>query len=196
LNLGAPSYTAITSGAPVEQGAPSTTSATDLSHKPIWASEPETLRRQEGNLIGATQSLTTAGSSYQLDMRYLTGPLDVLNAEQYDDGRYTSRPQLSKPEPHTLTAANTTSNPKKRGRKASQHERAENVEDSKRARGRPRLETGDHQDMKEVSSCPPLYDTQFPLFRFACLKIFLRRCSLNVTCLDTATFTTVWVELT
>src|SRR5437868_4811823 len=56
LNLGAPSYTAITSGAPVEQGAPSTTSATDLSHKPIWASEPETLRRQEGNLIGATQS--------------------------------------------------------------------------------------------------------------------------------------------
>ncbi|KAI3324316.1 hypothetical protein HD806DRAFT_543669 [Xylariaceae sp. AK1471] len=148
FNLGAPSYTAIPSAALVGQDTPGTAS-TVLSHKPIWNSEPEALPQQKGDLTGATQSLTTGGSSYQPDMRYLKGPLDVLNAEQYDDGRYTSHRRLAKPDSHVLTMANAISNPKKRGRKVSQHERAESVEEIKRARGRPRLETGDHQDMKE-----------------------------------------------
>jgi hypothetical protein len=85
-------------------------------------------------------------------MRYIKGPLDVLDAEQYDDGQYTGRRGLSKSTAHVLATATGVSNPKKRGRKVSQNEQVEPVEEIKRARGRPRLETGDQQDMKEVSS--------------------------------------------
>lgn len=84
-------------------------------------------------------------------MRYIKGPLDVLNAEEYNDGRYTGRRGLYKPDAHGLSPAAATSNPKKRGRKVSQNDRVEPVEEIRRARGRPRLEAGDHQDMKEVS---------------------------------------------
>lgn len=81
----------------------------------------------------------------------MKGPLDVLNAAQYGDGgAYMggSGHGPHKPENHVLSAA---VNPKKRGRKASQNDRAEYGEENKRARGRPRLETGDQHDMKAVS---------------------------------------------
>lgn len=85
-------------------------------------------------------------------MRYIKGPLDVLNAEQYGGSdRYPSRLGMPKSDVHVFASPTATSNPKKRGRKTLQNERSEPVEEVKRARGRPRLETGDQQDMKEVS---------------------------------------------
>ncbi|KAJ8114952.1 hypothetical protein ONZ43_g4783 [Nemania bipapillata] len=108
-------------------------SAAVLSHKLTWGSEPGTSSRQLGGLAEATQHPATNISSYEPNMRYIKGPLDVLDAEQYDDGQYTAG----------------APNPKKRGRKVSQNEQAEPAEEIKRARGRPRLETGDQQDMKE-----------------------------------------------
>lgn len=103
-----------------------------------WDSEPGTSSRQQG-LVGAVQDLPDG------DMRYIKGPLDVLSAEQYDDGRYADKRALSK----SAARVFVTPNPKKRGRKVLQNEQVEPVEETKRARGRPRLETGDQQDMKE-----------------------------------------------
>lgn len=84
-------------------------------------------------------------------MRYIKGLSDVLGAEQYDDGQYASSLGLSKSTARVLATATGTPNPKKRGRKVSQNEQIEPAEETKRARGRPRLGTGDQQDMKEVS---------------------------------------------
>ncbi|KAI0536924.1 hypothetical protein GGR58DRAFT_514184 [Xylaria digitata] len=143
FNLSVPSYGAIPHTALVAQEQDtSPTSATVLPPKIPWYPEPGTSSQQQDGLI-------TSASSYQSDMRYIKGPLDVLNAEQYDDGRFTGRRGMYKPEAHVLSSATSTSNPKKRGRKASQNDHIEPVEEIKRARGRPRLETGNHQDMKE-----------------------------------------------
>ncbi|KAF2972534.1 hypothetical protein GQX73_g899 [Xylaria multiplex] len=143
FNLGIPSYGAIPHTALVAQEQDtSPAGATGLPHKLPWCPEPGTSSQQQDGQIASA-------SSYQSDMRYIKGPLDVLNAEQYDDGRFTGRRGVYKPEAHVLSSATSTSNPKKRGRKASQNDRIEPVEEIKRARGRPRLETGDHQDMKE-----------------------------------------------
>ncbi|KAI1116500.1 hypothetical protein F5Y14DRAFT_439916 [Nemania sp. NC0429] len=146
FNLDIPSYAAVPSSdlltqAPQTQD-PSPTGAAVLSHKLTWDSEPGTSSGQQG-LVETAQGLTDG------DMRYIKGPLDVLSAEQYDDGRYTDKRRLSKPATHVFATATVTSNPKKRARKAPQNEQAEPVEEIKRARGRPRLETGDQQDMKE-----------------------------------------------
>ncbi|KAI0907366.1 hypothetical protein F4823DRAFT_564843 [Ustulina deusta] len=137
FNIGAPSYGAIPPAALVagEQDT-SPTSAIVRSNKPSWVSEPETSSHQPASLNPS-------------DMRYIKGPLDVLNAEQYDDGRYTSRRGLYKADAHVLSATTGPPNTKKRERKVSQNDRAEPTEEIKRARGRPRLEGGDSRDMKE-----------------------------------------------
>ncbi|KAI1121050.1 hypothetical protein F5Y10DRAFT_109854 [Nemania abortiva] len=156
FNAGIPSYATIPSGALVPQVPqdhdPGPAGAAVLSHKLTWDSEPGTSSRQQGGLTGATQGLAAGASSYEPDMRYIKGPLDVLDAEQYDDGRYTSKRVLSKPTVHVHAPPTTTTVPnlRKRDRKASQNEQAEPAEEIKRARGRPRLlGTGDQQDMKE-----------------------------------------------
>jgi len=149
-------YAAIPPGPLVNQSigaTPGATGPTDLSHRFNWDSTPGHLSQQKGERIEASQGLTTglaSGTSDQPDMRYLTGSLDVLSAEQYDDGRYSNHRHLSKHNAHLLTKPGSAPNPKKRGRKISQNEQTESVEEIKRARGRPRLETGGHQDMKEV----------------------------------------------
>ncbi|KAJ8128578.1 hypothetical protein O1611_g5056 [Lasiodiplodia mahajangana] len=153
FNVGIPSYGSIPSSTlvpqvPQEQDHGLAGGAA-LSHKLTWNSEPGPSSRQQGGLTGATQGLTTDIPSYEPDMRYIKGPLEVLDAEQYDDGRYASKRRLSKSTVHVHATATTAPNPKKRGRKVSQNEQAEPVEETKRARGRPRLETGDQQDMKE-----------------------------------------------
>ncbi|KAI0183582.1 hypothetical protein EV127DRAFT_18410 [Xylaria flabelliformis] len=141
FDFSVPSYTAAPSGAlvnqlPQEQDT-SSTGATVLPHKLAWG--PQQQHAECDPIAGASSSQST--------MRYIKGPLDVLNAEQYDDGRYPKRP--GKSEAHVFATTTVTPNPKKRGRKAVQNERSEPTEEVKRARGRPRLETGDHQDMKE-----------------------------------------------
>ncbi|KAK5626018.1 hypothetical protein RRF57_001734 [Xylaria bambusicola] len=144
FGLGSSAYVAIPPGAlaPQEQDTSLTNTAVPPPKLLPWDSQSGTSSRQHAGL-------TTGTSLYQPDMRYIKGPLDVLNAEQYDDGRYTARRGLYKPEAHVLSTATATSNPKKRGRKVSQNDRIEPIEEIKRARGRPRLEPGDHQDMKE-----------------------------------------------
>ncbi|RWA06510.1 hypothetical protein EKO27_g8591 [Xylaria grammica] len=142
FNFGVPSFGAISHSALVAQEQDtSPTGATVPPHKIPWDSGPGTSSQQH-------EGLPTGPSSYQSDMRYIKGPLDVLNAEQYDDGRYTARRGMYKSEDHVLGTVTATSNPKKRGRKISQNDRTEPVEEIKRARGRPRLETGEHHDMK------------------------------------------------
>ncbi|KAI1278293.1 hypothetical protein F5Y07DRAFT_71211 [Xylaria sp. FL0933] len=143
FNLGGPPYSTIPQDTLVAQEQDtSPTSGTDLPHKLSWNSKPETSSHQHAGL-------PAGAASYQPDMRYIKGPLDVLNAEQYDDGRYTNRRGIFKAESHVVSAGTATSNPKKRSRKVSQNDRVEPVEEIKRARGRPRLEAGDHKDMKE-----------------------------------------------
>ncbi|KAI1742938.1 hypothetical protein F4680DRAFT_387798 [Xylaria scruposa] len=143
FDFSVPSYTAAPSGAlvnqlPQEQDT-SSTGATVLPHNLGWG--PHQQDAEHNPIAGASSSQST--------MRYIKGPLDVLNAEQYDDGRYPRRLGQPKSGAHVFATTTVASNPKKRGRKALQNERPEPVEEVKRARGRPRLETGDHQDMKE-----------------------------------------------
>jgi hypothetical protein len=149
-------YAAIPSGPLIDQSistTPGGTGTADLSHRFNWDSTPGHLSQQKGERSEASQGLTTglaSGTSDQPDMRYLTGSLDVLSAEQFDDGRYSNHRRLPKHNAHVLTKPGLAPNPKKRGRKISQNDQTEVVEEVKRARGRPRLETGDHQDVKEV----------------------------------------------
>ncbi|KAI2636680.1 hypothetical protein GGS21DRAFT_538708 [Xylaria nigripes] len=127
----------------------SLTSDTVLSHKLTRNPGLDTLAHQTDSLTRSTKGPTSGDLSNQSDMRYIRGQLDVLSAEQYDDGRFGSRRGLFKSEAQPQAAANTAANSKKRGRNDSPGEREEPVEETKRARGRPRLETGAHQDMKE-----------------------------------------------
>ncbi|KAI1757965.1 hypothetical protein F4782DRAFT_4811 [Xylaria castorea] len=148
FDFSVPSYAATPSGALVNQipqkQNTSPPGATVWPHKLAWDSQ------QKHGLAGAERSLTAGASSSQSAMRYIKGPLDVLNAEQYEDGRYPRKLGLPPSEPHIFATATATSNPKKRARKTLQNERPEEpAEEVKRARGRPRLETGDHLDMKE-----------------------------------------------
>ncbi|RYC58270.1 hypothetical protein CHU98_g7932 [Xylaria longipes] len=150
FNFSAPAYAAAAAAPPgalvhqvPQDQDTSPTGATVPPHNPAWGSE------QKHCLAGAERGQAAGASSSQSAMRYIKGPLDVLNAEQYDDSRYPRRLGLPKSDAHVFATAPATPNPKKRGRKASQNERPEPVEEAKRARGRPRLETGDHQDMKE-----------------------------------------------
>ncbi|KAI0517984.1 hypothetical protein F5B22DRAFT_87019 [Xylaria bambusicola] len=144
FGLGSSAYGAVPPGAlaPQEQDTSLTNTAVPPPKPLSWDSQSGTSSHQHAGLSIGT-------SSYQPDMRYIKGPLDVLNAEQYNDGRFTGTRGLYKPEAHALPTAAAASNPKKRGRKVSQNDRVEPVEEIKRARGRPRLEAGDHQDMKE-----------------------------------------------
>ncbi|KAI1436520.1 hypothetical protein GGR50DRAFT_686399 [Xylaria sp. CBS 124048] len=150
---GFPPYAAIPGGtlvdhAPQEQDT-HPTGSTAQSHKPTRDSGLEASSQQKHGLATPATALSAGGSSYQSDMRYIGGQVDTLSTEQYGDGRFATKRGLFKSEPDIITAANTAPNPKKRGRKVSPDERDEPVEETKRARGRPRLETGAHQDMKE-----------------------------------------------
>ncbi|KAI0442673.1 hypothetical protein F4803DRAFT_550838 [Xylaria telfairii] len=149
FNFSIPSYAAAPPGVALvnqvpQQPGTSSTGATVPPHRLPWGSE------QKDGLAGPEQRLEAGASSSQSAMRYIKGPLDVLNAEQYGGGdRYPSRLGLPKSNADVFALPTAASNPKKRGRKTLQTERSEPVEEVKRARGRPRLETGDQQDMKE-----------------------------------------------
>ncbi|KAI1632906.1 hypothetical protein F4809DRAFT_57577 [Biscogniauxia mediterranea] len=81
----------------------------------------------------------------QPPMRYLHSDLAVLSAEQYDDGRVTKRSGSVVTRKLNTSRASPleTVNPKKRGRKPSEEGHDEPEEETKRARGRPRLDTTD-----------------------------------------------------
>lgn len=78
-------------------------------------------------------------------MRYLHTNLAVLSAEQYDNGRYpkrTSSKVNAKPTT-TVVPIENAPNPRKRGRNRADIGIDEPVEETKRSRGRPRLDTKD-----------------------------------------------------
>ncbi|KAI1772207.1 hypothetical protein F4818DRAFT_179414 [Hypoxylon cercidicola] len=91
--------------------------------------------------------LPAGGTSALLEvpMRYLHTNLPVLSAEQYDNGRYPKRAaSKAKAKPTaTVVPAENAPNPRKRGRNQTDTETTEPGEETKRSRGRPRLETKD-----------------------------------------------------
>ncbi|KAI1171009.1 hypothetical protein F4777DRAFT_82700 [Nemania sp. FL0916] len=144
-NLETP-FAAVPSAATLVTPAPptqddSSAATTVVSQKLNWNPGLETSARQGDHLSGTAQASETSVEPYDPNMRFIRGPLEVLDAEQYDDGGYLAKRRLARPP--------AAPNPKKRGRKAAPNEQAEPVEEVKRARGRPRLETSDNQDMKE-----------------------------------------------
>ncbi|KAH9907296.1 hypothetical protein F4778DRAFT_529981 [Xylariomycetidae sp. FL2044] len=88
---------------------------------------------------------STPASSLPAAMRYMHDSLAILNAEQYNDGGRVRRPapvmqaKMGKP----LASPTNTTASKKRGRKPNADDAPEVEEETKRARGRPRLHTKD-----------------------------------------------------
>ncbi|KAF3068300.1 putative bzip family transcription factor protein [Daldinia childiae] len=78
-------------------------------------------------------------------MRYLHPNVAVLNAEQYDGGRHPKRPssKVNRKPNTTVVPTDNAPNPRKRGRKSADRELDGPAEETKRSRGRPRLETKD-----------------------------------------------------
>ncbi|KAI0164155.1 hypothetical protein GGR57DRAFT_277068 [Xylariaceae sp. FL1272] len=124
-----------------------------LSQQAHWLPQPETLTQQsqQPDLLGGTSDFTACAPVPQADMRYIGGHPDVLNAEVYDDGRYTKRLKHLNDDRNETDSPRGTLNPKKRGRRAIQNDRPEVEEEtfSKRVRGRPRLEATEDVDLKE-----------------------------------------------
>ncbi|KAI1410659.1 hypothetical protein F5Y13DRAFT_70559 [Hypoxylon sp. FL1857] len=124
---------------------PSWPAVTSLPQHASWSGGVQSLPQRVGiqSAAGGTPiSLPEAPS-----MRYLHDDLPVLSAEQYDDGRYSTRPRptaKSNVRPNATTVpVDNAPNPRKRGRKPVDHEQRESAEEPKRTRGRPRLETKD-----------------------------------------------------
>ncbi|KAI1810213.1 hypothetical protein GGS20DRAFT_568497 [Poronia punctata] len=120
----------------------------DFSSSLSWNTARESPSQKKNSHFELTPDLTP-GQTEQSNMRVLTGSLNVLSAEQYDDGRYERGHRLAKHGAHSIVKAAQASNPKKRARKVAQNEQSDAAEEVKRARGRPRLETGDQHDMRE-----------------------------------------------
>ncbi|KAI1498327.1 hypothetical protein F5X99DRAFT_394000 [Biscogniauxia marginata] len=93
----------------------------------------------------ARQNSIPVIAAHQPQMRYLHSDLAVLSAEHYDDARVTKRPGsvAARKAISSHSSHPDISNPKKRGRKPSEEGRDEVEEETKRARGRPRLDTAD-----------------------------------------------------
>ncbi|KAI5859299.1 hypothetical protein GGS23DRAFT_329020 [Durotheca rogersii] len=76
-------------------------------------------------------------------MRYFHTDLPMLSAERYDDSNRSRRPTTKANPIGGPVPVERPPNPKKRGRKTEDAGRKENGEETKRTRGRPRLETKD-----------------------------------------------------
>ncbi|KAI1260655.1 hypothetical protein F5Y18DRAFT_248485 [Xylariaceae sp. FL1019] len=122
-----------------------------LSQNVPWEPQSETLTQQsqQPHLLGGTPNFTTCAPVPQADMRYIGGHSDVRNAGLYEDGRYTKPLRQMDEERNETDSSRGSLNPKKRGRKAIQNDRPEVEEETKRARGRPRLEATEDVDLKE-----------------------------------------------
>lgn len=119
-----------------------------LAQHPSWTGGGvQSVSQPENSVFQFTASGTPAASLPEPPpMRYLHTDLPVLNVEQYEEGPYSKRPSSKvNPKPNvTAVQADSAPNPRKRGRKPVDHDRPKEAnEETKRTRGRPRLETKD-----------------------------------------------------
>ncbi|KAI1338811.1 hypothetical protein F5Y15DRAFT_385410 [Xylariaceae sp. FL0016] len=128
--------------------------ATALSRPLVWETSPAALRRQEQPFSGeeaAHGQASSALSHLRHTMRYPHDGLPVLSAEQFHDGlatkgtRALTDRKMAAPSSMTDKGSISHDGPqtKKRGRKPSTQEGDEIEEETKRSRGRPRLDTTD-----------------------------------------------------
>ncbi|KAI1765024.1 hypothetical protein GGR53DRAFT_491808 [Hypoxylon sp. FL1150] len=111
-----------------------------------WNSTAPSAPQRESFDFQLPASGTSAASApEEVPMRYLHSNLGVLSAEQYDDGRYPKRAASKVRAKPTVTVVpiDDAPNPRKRGRNRADGGTDESVEETKRSRGRPRLETKD-----------------------------------------------------
>ncbi|KAI2629942.1 hypothetical protein GGR54DRAFT_286020 [Hypoxylon sp. NC1633] len=112
---------------------------------PLWSSGTQPVPQTERFEFQLPAGGTPALLPESLPMRYVQTNLAVLSAEQYDDGRFFRRPASkanNKPNT-TVVPVENTPNIKRRGRRPVNVEQTELAEETKRSRGRPRLETKD-----------------------------------------------------
>ncbi|KAI1100356.1 hypothetical protein F4804DRAFT_47465 [Jackrogersella minutella] len=110
-----------------------------------WSGGVQSISQPEPTGLQLAASGTPASLAEAPPMRYFHADLPVLNIDQYDGGRYSRRPaSKANPKPNATAAhVGNAPNPRKRGRKPVDHGQREPTEETKRSRGRPRLETKD-----------------------------------------------------
>ncbi|KAI0887750.1 uncharacterized protein GGS22DRAFT_88620 [Annulohypoxylon maeteangense] len=125
---------------------PGLSTGTSLAQHTYWGGGVQSVSQPEHTVFQFTASGTPAASLPEAPpMRYLHTDLPVLNVEQYEEGRYSKQPSKGNPKPNIpADHAENVPNPRKRGRKPAKHDhQREANEETKRTRGRPRLETKD-----------------------------------------------------
>ncbi|KAI1801320.1 hypothetical protein F4811DRAFT_464713 [Daldinia bambusicola] len=123
----------------------SQSSDTALARDGSWGREAHSFPQLENiNLQLGTNDVAVPVTEVPA-MRYSCANLAVLNADQYDSGRSSKRlASKANPKPNTIVVpASNASNSKKRGRQSTEREAEGPAEETKRSRGRPRLETKD-----------------------------------------------------
>ncbi|KAI1473133.1 uncharacterized protein F4812DRAFT_454950 [Daldinia caldariorum] len=123
----------------------SQSSHTALARDGSWGSEAHSFPQLENiNLQLATNDAAVSLTEVPV-MRYSHVDLAVLNADQHDSGRSSKRPASKANLKANITVVPTSnaSNSRKRGRKSTESEVEGPAEETKRSRGRPRLETKD-----------------------------------------------------
>ncbi|KAI2778295.1 hypothetical protein F4815DRAFT_477892 [Daldinia loculata] len=118
---------------------------TSLTRDVSWDSGVQSFSQIENTNLQLATTEAVVSLPEAPPMRYLHSNLAVLSAEQYDGGRYPRRPASKvNQKPNTaVVPANNAPNPRKRGRKSADRELDSPAEETKRSRGRPRLETKD-----------------------------------------------------
>ncbi|KAK6956689.1 hypothetical protein Daesc_001968 [Daldinia eschscholtzii] len=118
---------------------------TALARDVSWSSGLQPFSQPENTIHQLATTDTVAPLPDVPPMRYSHADLAVLNADQYDDGRHTTRlASKTNLKPNvTVVPVDNASNPRKRGRKSPERELEVPAEETKRSRGRPRLETKD-----------------------------------------------------
>ncbi|KAI0113458.1 hypothetical protein F4814DRAFT_347331 [Daldinia grandis] len=118
---------------------------TSLTQDVSWDSGVQSLSQIENTNVQLTTDETVVSLPEAPPMRYLHSNLAVLSAEQYDGGRYPRRSasKINQKPNTTVVPTNNAPNPRKRGRKSADRELDGPAEETKRSRGRPRLETKD-----------------------------------------------------
>ncbi|KAI1080011.1 hypothetical protein F5B20DRAFT_148004 [Whalleya microplaca] len=93
---------------------------------------------------GSSQLARSAVPANPSEMRYIHPNLAILSAQEHTDGRRSKRPgPMTAPKAPNLVFSNYTPKQKKRGRKLADVDQDVPEEETKRTRGRPRLDSKD-----------------------------------------------------
>lgn len=118
---------------------------TSLAQQVSWSSAAPSVPQRENFDFQLPAGGTAAPVPGEVPMRHLHTNLAVLSAEQYENGRYPKRgaTKVNAKPTATVVPIDNAPNPRKRGRNRADIGTDEPVEETKRSRGRPRLETKD-----------------------------------------------------